>query len=79
VSCLDYVSTSPRGRVTVVTDLGVLDTRVAGGELALTTIYPGVDAHRVRAATGWDLVVSDSLVEERPATASEISALRALQ
>jgi len=79
VSCLDFVSTSPRGRVTVVTDLGVLDTGAAGGELALTAIHPGVDADRVRAATGWDLVVADGLVEERPATASEISALRALQ
>jgi len=63
----------------VITDLGILEPDPASCELTLTGIYPGVTVPDVRARTGWELAVSDSLEELAPPTAVELAALRQLQ
>ncbi len=47
----------------VITDLGILEPDPASCELTLTGIYPGVTVPDVRARTGWELAVSDSLAD----------------
>lgn len=79
VAELDF-TTSVGGRVSVVvTDLGILEPRGDDRELTLTHVHPGVDAERVRAATGWDLRVADDLREIQAPTEHELAALRALR
>ena len=63
----------------VITDLGILEPDPASCELTLTGIYPGVTVPDVRARTGWELAVSDSVEELAPPTAVELAALRQLQ
>jgi glutaconate CoA-transferase subunit B len=63
----------------VITDLGILEPDPASCELTLTGIYPGVTVPDVRARTGWELAVSNSLAELAPPTAAELAALRQLQ
>jgi glutaconate CoA-transferase, subunit B len=66
------------GPVLVVTDVGVLEPDPMSRELTLTRVHPGVSADTVRAATGWPLLVSDSLTETAPPTAEELTVLRRL-
>ncbi len=68
-----------RGPTLVVTDLGVLEPDPETSELVLTLLHPGVTVEQVRAATGWDLTVSDTLTETEPPTATELAELRALE
>ena len=63
----------------VITDLGILEPDPASCELTLTGIFPGVAVPDVRARTGWDLAVSDSLEVLAPPTPAELTALRQLQ
>jgi glutaconate CoA-transferase subunit B len=63
----------------VITDLGIMEPDPASCELTLTGIYPGVTVPDVRARTGWELAVSDSLEVLAPPTAAELAALRQLQ
>lgn len=67
-----------RGPRRIITDLGILQPD-EHGELVLTAIHPGVDVEQVRAATGWDLRVSDDLRTTPEPTAAELSVLRHLQ
>jgi glutaconate CoA-transferase, subunit B len=67
------------GPVRVITDLGVLEPDPESRELVLTALHPGVDVHRARSETGWELRVSPSLVETRPPDARELSTLRRLR
>ena len=77
VERLDFV-TSLGGRVrVVVTNLGILEPR--DGELALTSVHPGVTADDVRAATGWKLVVADDVATTDPPSGAELRALRSLE
>ena len=62
----------------VITDLGILEPDPATCELTLTGLYPGVTVDDVRAKTGWELAVSDSLTVLEPPTAAELTALRQL-
>jgi acyl CoA:acetate/3-ketoacid CoA transferase beta subunit/acyl CoA:acetate/3-ketoacid CoA transferase alpha subunit len=67
--------TSPGERVqALVTDLGTFEKR--DGELVLTALAPGVSVDEVRAATGWDLCVSDDLATLDPVTPDEVARLR---
>ncbi len=66
------------GPRTVVTDLGVLEPDPATCELTLMRLHPGVDVDQARAATSWDLAVSDALVTSAPPTDDELAALRLL-
>jgi glutaconate CoA-transferase subunit B len=68
-----------RGPVLVITDLGMLEPDPASCELTLTAVHPGVDAARVREATGWPLAVADDLRVTDPPTPTELAALRALE
>jgi glutaconate CoA-transferase subunit B len=63
----------------VVTDLGILEPDPATCELVLTHIHPGITVDAARAATGWDLEVSDSVRTTEPPTHAELAALRSLQ
>jgi glutaconate CoA-transferase subunit B len=74
---LDFTtSLGDRVRV-VVTDLGVLEP--VDGELTLVATHAGVTADDARAATGWELRVSDALRETEPPGADELAALRSLR
>jgi len=66
------------GPTVVITDLGVLRPDPATCELVLTELHPGVTVNEARAATGWDLLVADSLGATAPPTDAELAALRAL-
>jgi glutaconate CoA-transferase subunit B len=63
----------------VITDLGILEPGPQTCELTLTALYPGVAVEQVRANTGWDLAVADSLARVAPPADAELAALRALQ
>jgi glutaconate CoA-transferase subunit B len=68
-----------RGPVLVITDLGRLEPDPSTLELTLMAVHPGVEVGAVRAATGWPLAVSPSLVVTEEPTADELSILRALR
>lgn len=68
-----------RGPQQVITDLGVLRPDPDSCELVLTQVHPGVDVEQVRAATGWDLMVSDDLAVTEPPTQAELALLRELE
>jgi len=72
------VGMMPRGRgvTKVFTSLGVLSRSGPFDELELTSVHEGVTVDEVRAATGWDLKVSDTLTVTEPPTAHEIHLLR---
>jgi glutaconate CoA-transferase subunit B len=67
------------GPTAVVTDLGVLEPDPVTRELVLTRVHPGVTAADARAATGWELRVSEQLATTEPPTAEELGALRELE
>ncbi len=94
VGKVDFVSTvghgsgrGSRGRLgltgggpsLVVTDLGLLRPHPETLELELTHIHPGVEVDQVRAATGWDLMISPDLDVTEPPSAGELEKLRRLQ
>ena len=68
----------PRGKgvTRVFTSLGVLSRLDPFAELELTSIHEGVTVEQVRAATGWDLKVSDDLTRTTVPSAEEIRLLR---
>jgi glutaconate CoA-transferase, subunit B len=52
------------GPVRVITDRGILDPDPElGGELVLTTVYPGITANEVQENVGWELRVREPLHE----------------
>jgi glutaconate CoA-transferase subunit B len=67
------------GPRTIITDLGILHADPATCELTLTHLHPGVELDRVRANTGWELVVADDVVETSPPTGEELAILRHLE
>lgn len=66
-----------QGPQRIITDLGIMQPDEQG-ELVLTAIHPGVHVKQVRAATGWDLRVSDDLRTTPEPTHEELSVLRRL-
>jgi glutaconate CoA-transferase subunit B len=79
VEQLDFRTSSGERVSVVVTDLGVLEPRDEGRELALTQVHPGVEVDDVRAATGWPLRVADDLRQTAPPTGHELATLRSLR
>jgi glutaconate CoA-transferase, subunit B len=77
VDRLDFTTSRGDNVRVVVTDLGILEPR--NGELTLVKVHPGIDADDARAATGWELAVSESLETTEPPTDDELTALRALR
>ncbi|MCO4264774.1 3-oxoadipate--succinyl-CoA transferase subunit B [Pseudarthrobacter sp. MDT3-26] len=64
------------GVTTVITDLGIMTRRGIDEELVLSAVHPGVEVDDVRAATEWDLQVSENLVTTVPPTGWELALLR---
>lgn len=55
------------GPVRVITDRGILSADPElGGELVLTSLYPGVGIDEVRANVGWSLTVREPIEEVEP-------------
>ena len=67
------------GPTQVITDLGILRPDPNTKELTLTEVHPGVTADQVRAATGWDLRVADTLVVTDPPSDDELRTMRDLK
>lgn len=67
------------GPIAVITDLGILTPDPITKELVLTSIHPGATVEQVKAATGWDLLVSEALIETKAPTAEELKVLRDLK
>ncbi len=65
-----------RGPQAIITDLGVLRYDDSQHQFLLSEVHPGVGVDDVLAATGWPLLVADSLHETPAPTTSELSALR---
>lgn len=63
----------------VITDLGILEPDTSSDELVLTAIHPGVTVEQCKAATGWDLQVSDLLRVTAEPTIDELAQLARLQ
>ncbi len=68
-----------RGPSQVITDLGVLRPDLETEELTLTQIHPGVGVDQVRAATAWDLKVSEALIVSEEPTDDELGELQRLR
>ncbi|WP_349829179.1 CoA-transferase subunit beta [Brevibacterium litoralis] len=60
----------------VITPLGVLERTDTYGELVLTHTHPGVTVDQVRAATGWDLAVADTVGTTAEPTTEQVRLLR---
>jgi glutaconate CoA-transferase subunit B len=63
----------------VITDLGLLRPNPEMLVLELTNLHPGVTLEQARAATGWQLAVSDELAITEPPTPQELEILRRLK
>jgi glutaconate CoA-transferase, subunit B len=76
---LDFLTT-PRscGPATVVTDLGILESEPATGELVLTSHHYGISVDQIRAATGWPLTVASELRVTPVPTDEELATLRSV-
>lgn len=68
-----------KGPTAVITDLGILTPDEHSKELTLTSIHPGVLLHEVKAATGWDLKISDNLQVTPTPNSEELRVLRDLE
>jgi glutaconate CoA-transferase subunit B len=67
------------GPTVVITDLGVLRPSAEDHELELVSVHPGIEPDQVRAATGWELRVSEQLETTEPPTEVELRVLRDLK
>ncbi len=68
-----------KGPTRVITDLGILEPHPVSRELVLTRIHPGVTVDEVKAATGWPLLVSDTLSETAAPSAHHLQVMRELK
>jgi glutaconate CoA-transferase subunit B len=67
------------GPVKVITDLCVMEPEAETGELAITSVHPGVTRDQVAAATGWAVRFADDLAETLPPEPHELEELRRLR
>jgi glutaconate CoA-transferase, subunit B len=65
--------------VSVITDLALLGFDERTGRLRLDALQPGSTVEQVQANTGFDVAVSDALMELPPPTARELDELRQLR
>lgn len=68
-----------RGPTRVITDLGILEPHPVTRELQLTKIHAGVTVEEVKAATGWPLVISDTLQVTQAPDANYLNTMRTLK
>jgi glutaconate CoA-transferase subunit B len=66
------------GPSVLISDLGVFRPHPQTFEMTLTSLHPGATVAIVREATGWDLSVSDDLIETPEPSDDELALLRAL-
>jgi glutaconate CoA-transferase subunit B len=64
------------GPAAIITTLCVLRFPEGGGEAYLDSVHPGHSVDEVRAGTGWDLKVAESVGETVEPTAVELAAIR---
>jgi glutaconate CoA-transferase subunit B len=64
------------GPAAIITTLCVLRFPEGGGEAYLDSVHPGHSVDEVRAATGWDLKVAESVGETVEPTSDELAAIR---
>lgn len=60
----------------VVTDLAVLDYEPESGRLRLKSVHPGVSVEDVVAATGFELIIPESVPQTRQPTDTELQLIR---
>ena len=60
----------------VVTNLAVLDFETPDHRMRLRSVHPGVELDQVIEATGFELVIDDTLTESRLPTAEELRLIR---
>lgn len=65
-----------RGPSAVITDLGIYEPDAQTAELTLTALQPGVTVAQAKAATGWELRVSESVAVLPAPSAAELAILR---
>ncbi|MET9671286.1 CoA-transferase [Streptomyces sp. NPDC006475] len=65
-----------KGVTRVITELGILARDSVDDELRLVAVQPGVTVQQVRAATGWNLRVSDDVAEIPLPDTEELRLLR---
>jgi len=66
------------GPSVIITDIGVLRPDPVTKEFMLTALHPGRTVEEAKAATGWDLKVSESVSNTAPPSSEELRHLRAL-
>jgi glutaconate CoA-transferase subunit B len=64
------------GPAAVITTLAVLRFPEGGGEAYLDSVHPGHSVDEVRAGTGWDLKMAESVGETVEPTSDELAAIR---
>jgi glutaconate CoA-transferase subunit B len=64
------------GPTSVITPLAILDFETPDHRMRLQSIHPGVSAKDVQAATGFELVIPDSILVTPEPTAAQIALLR---
>jgi glutaconate CoA-transferase subunit B len=64
------------GPAAIITTLCVLRFPEGGGEAYLDSVHPGHSVDEVRAETGWDLKVAESVGETVEPTSDELAAIR---
>lgn len=67
------------GPTEVITDLGILRPDPETRELVLASVHPGVTVDQVRDATGWELLIADTVESTAPPSDDELRALRDLR
>lgn len=67
-----------RGATTVITDLSILVSDPETGELAVSSLHPGVTLDQVKEATSWNLKVSKDLRRTPEPSEMELTKLRDL-
>lgn len=72
----DAESRPGKGPRYLVSDLGQFDFEPASGRMRLMSLHPGVSLSRLRAKTGFELVIPESVAETDPPTAEELHLLR---
>lgn len=65
-----------RGPRYLVSDLGQFDFEPESGRMRLITLHAGISLSRLKAKTGFELIIPDTIPETPPPTTEELSILR---
>jgi glutaconate CoA-transferase, subunit B len=67
-----------KGPTRLITDLCVLTPNPVSKEMTVVSLHPGMTREQVQENCGWSVAFAQDVVETPPATAEELSVLRAL-